>query len=314
VPDVHPPPTLSGVHLTERDRQILAFLAEHRLVLERQVERLLGVSPGKLGSRMRQLAEDGYLSYQPGFGADLRWCQIRRLGLLAIGSRLPTPRRNLANYRHDVGVAWLWLAARAGKFGPLREVLSERWLRSQDGARSGRADAMHGDELWDCGESLDRDESLRRGASHAVRLGGRDRHGDERLHYPDLLLIDPAGRRIALELELTPKGLDRRERILGGYGADGRIDAVLYLVEDTTAGRSIGRSVEASAETMNLSDLVHVQLVKPIVAIGDEASAQASRAATRQGRSASGGRGDPGRRVAAHHHLVDDSQDKEASR
>ena len=258
-----PPPTL-GSRLTVRDRQILAFLAEHRLVLERQVERLLGASPGELASRMRQLAAGGYLSYQPGFGVDLRWCQIRRRGLLAVGSHLPTPRRSLAGYRHDVGVAWLWLAARSGTFGTLREVLSERWLRSRDGAGQSR------------GEHSERNES------YAVRLGGRDGHGNQRLHYPDLLLIDPADRWIALELELTPKGLSRREQILGGYGADGRIAAVLYLVEDSAAGRSIGRALHASTQTMNLADLIHVQFVTPIVAIGDEAGAQNSRASTRR--------------------------------
>ena len=39
---------------------------------------------------------------------------------------------SLTNYWHDVGAAWLWLAARNGAFGPMREVLAERVMRSRD--------------------------------------------------------------------------------------------------------------------------------------------------------------------------------------
>ena len=49
-----------------------------------------------------------------------------------MGSSYPPPRVDLSTYDHDVGVAWLWLAARSGTFGPMREVLSERTLRSHD--------------------------------------------------------------------------------------------------------------------------------------------------------------------------------------
>lgn len=223
---------------TERDPSILAFAAEHRLVLERQVERLLGVGPGNARRRLKQLVAGGYLTSDRVFSD--RMFQIRPRGLTAIGSSLPAPRFNLGAYRHDVGLGWLWLMSHEGAFGPLHEVLSERRLRSHDGA-------------------LDR-----AGEPYGVRLGGRDSRGNERLHYPDLLLIDRHGRRLALELELTPKGGGRREAILGGYGTDTGIDRVLYLVEEQPAGRAIKRTLEGTAHGMGVSDRVRFQLVRPL--------------------------------------------------
>ena len=79
--------------------------------------------------------------------------------------------------------------------------------------------------------------------------------GREQLHYPDLLLRTPDGKRIAIELELTGKGRTRREKILSGYGADRKIDAVVYLVSRP----EVGRSVAAAARKLGLSELVHVQ-------------------------------------------------------
>ncbi len=237
--------------LTDRDHELLSFVAEHRLVLSTHVQALLGTSPSAASARLRALASEGFLSYDRVFSREPPFCQIRRKGLAAIGSDLPPPRIDLACYRHDVGAAWLWLAARSGTFGPIREVLGERRMRSADGAPD------------------------RRGEPHGVRLGGVGPHGRERLHYPDLLLITPAGGRIALELELSSKGRTRREKILAGYASDSRIDAALYLVEDP----SIARSIKDSARRLGISDRVHVQPVRSTVSVpGDQrASANVAR-------------------------------------
>jgi hypothetical protein len=179
---------------------------------------------------------------------------ITRAGLGAIGSTFRTPRLNLLEYQHDAGVAWLWLAARHGTFGPLHEVISERRMRSQDGAREDRLDAP---------------EPL------GVRLGGAGPAGRERLHYPDLLLITADSRRIALELELSPKGRARLEGIMGGYAADPRIDGVVYLVESP----AVARAVRAAARRVGASSLVHLQRVRSTV---PGAGAEAGRSATRR--------------------------------
>ncbi len=221
-----------NVWLTPRDRRMLYFVAEHRLVLESQIVALLGDPPSSVRRRLRTLAAKGYLVQRPGFDA-ARCCAIRPRGLAAIGSRLEAPEENLGMYRHDVGVAWLWLAAARGALGPLAEVIGERRLRSHD---------MVFPE-----------------SPYAIRLGGYDEHGRERRHYPDLVLIGRRGRRIALELELTPKKKARREEILGGYAADRRVDGVLYVVEKNSHGRAIGRAIQSTAADLRMTERLRVR-------------------------------------------------------
>jgi hypothetical protein len=223
----------SRVLLTERDRLILEMAAEHRLILAAHAGALLGVSAPTAARRLRALCTGGYLSTETLFAGRPACYQINRRGLEMIGSGLPRPRIDLRAYDHDVGLVWLWLAARGGTFGPLGEVLSERTLRSRDG---GRARGSGTEPL-------------------GVRLGGVGPAGLERLHYPDLLLLTPDGRRIAVELELSSKGRTRRERILAGYGSDARIDAVLYLVDQP----ALARSIQASARRLGISSHIHVQ-------------------------------------------------------
>jgi hypothetical protein len=222
------------VRLTDRDRVLLWFAARHRIVLAAHVQVLLGASGAVVAGRLRALRRAGYLGAQRAFDRQPACFWITRRGLGAIESSLPTPRPELGSYRHDLGTAWLWLAARQGAFGPALEVVSEREMRSLDGTSGRRANPF------------------------GVRLGGVGPGGRQRLHYPDLLLIGPGGRRVAAELELTSKGRGRREAILAGYAADGRIDSVLYLVERPATGRAI----QTSAARLGISALVRVQPVR----------------------------------------------------
>jgi hypothetical protein len=240
-------PGAQAVQLTERDHRVLSFAAEHRLVLSTQVQALLGASPLATNRRLRGLAGDCFLTHRKIFHRQPACCQITRKGLAALASPLPPPRLDLACYRHDVGAAWLWLAAHRGAFGTTREVLGERRMRSGDRSLG-----------WP-------------GEPAGVRLGGYGRDGRERLHYPDLVLVAPDGRRTALELELTPKGAARRELILGGYGADSRIDQVLYLVESNPAGRAIARSVADAARGVGVEDRLRVQYIRPLAVIPGDA-------------------------------------------
>jgi hypothetical protein len=224
------------VLVTERDRRLLEFIAEHRLVLAAHVEALLAVSPGAAGARLRALSAAGMLTHERLLHRRPGHYQITGTGLALIRSDLPRPRIDLRCYEHDIGAAWLWLAAHRGAFGALREVLAERQLRSLDGRADGRA------------------------RPYGVRLGGVGPRGQERLHYPDLLLTTATGHRIALELELSTKGRSRREKILAGYGADPRIDAVVYLVQERNP--QLRRAIRASAARLGISDRVHVQRVR----------------------------------------------------
>ncbi len=231
----------SQVLITPRDRLLLEMAAEHRLILPGHAAALLGVSSTTAAARLRALHRGGYLARERLLAGQPACYQITRRGLDVLGSELPPPRLDVRAYAHDVGLAWLWLVARSETFGPMREVLSERTLRSRDGQRQSRLQAGSPPAAGPLG----------------VRLGGVGPGGRERLHYPDMLLITPQGHRIAVELELTSKGRARRERILAGYGSDPRIDAVLYLVDQP----ALARSVRTSARRLGISAHVHVQWV-----------------------------------------------------
>ena len=232
--DVAPDRKASRLQLTARDRDLLAFAAEHRFVLADQVRLLLGVTPEATDARLRALARAGLLERRTVFHRQPALNRITAAGVTAIGGDLKPPRLELHAYAHDVGVAWLWLAAHRGAFGPMQSIVAERRLRSLD------ARAEPGE------------------LPRAARLGCLGPRGQERLHYPDLLLTTVEGRRVAVELELTGKGRSRTERILGAYAADPRIDAVIYLVPD----RRIGRTVAEAARRHGLSRRAHVQLVR----------------------------------------------------
>lgn len=231
------------MRITKRDRVLLSFAADHRFVQPAHAGALLGVSIRSAEARLRALSTAGLLIRKRWLHGHPACYQVTGAGLGAIGSDLPRPRIDLRSYEHDVGLAWLWLAARDGRFGPMREVLAERQLRSRDGAAAAPSSAAAQGE---------------RGRPLGVRLGGVGPAGRERLHYPDLLLTTDDGHRIAVELELSSKGRTRREKILAGYGADARIDAVLYLVEHT----AIGRAISTAARRLGISDRVHVQRVR----------------------------------------------------
>jgi hypothetical protein len=225
------------VRLSEKDLELLWFLAEHRMALPEHVAALLGTTERTAKARLGKLANAGYVRSEALFHKQPAMQLITRHGLRVLGSRLPEPERDVHAYQHDAGVAWLWIAARRGTFGPVREIVGERRMRSHDAARDADSEP------------------------HAVKLGGVGPRGRERLHYPDLLLLTADGRRIALELELSSKGRVRLERIMAGYGADPRIDGVVYLVPSA----SVARSVQAAARRTGISSLVHIQRVRSTV-------------------------------------------------
>jgi hypothetical protein len=212
--------------------RVLEFAAEHRFVLNAHVRALLEVSAASASARLRTLTRSGCLRYEHKLAGPGAY-QITNRGLRAIGSSRPRPGEiDLATYDHEVGLAWLWLAASRGGFGPLRGMASERCMRSEDRLREDPSERF------------------------AVRLGGVGRYGGERRHYPDLLLETEAGHRVAVELELTPKGRRRRHEILGGYALDGRVDSVLYLVDNERTGLAI----ERAARHAGIHERVHVAL------------------------------------------------------
>lgn len=220
-------PTL---RLTQRDRELLAFAASQRLLTAAHAQALLGLSAGL--KRIRALTRAGLLEREPVHVDGRAPCfRITTSGCRVAGSPLGQPRPSLGAIEHDLGVAWLHLAALAGQFGPVREIVTEREMRSHDG------------------------RSDREGRPYGVRVPGVGPGGRERLHYPDLLVRTTSGHTVAVELELSAKQRIRREGILTAYGGERRIDAVVYLSDKP----SIQLAVQASARKLGISALVHVQ-------------------------------------------------------
>ena len=264
-----PRPRTGAVALTDRDRLLLAFAAEQRFVTAAQIALLLATTTTAADTRLRVLSTGGYLlREQKLYGAPAAH-RVTRVGLRATGSDLATPRKlDLATYRHDEALVWLRLAAQRGRFGPLRAVVSERRMRSEDGRRE------------------------RDGPRHGVRLGGVGPNGRDRRHYPDMVVVTASGHRVAFELELSSKGRERRERILAGYAADRRIDGVIYLVDRP----GVGTLIERSAARVGISDLVRVQNVR---LRGSPPSAGAARGAERSHGPYAGGPRPGGPRTGA---------------
>jgi len=244
--------------LSDDNLEVLAFLAEQRLARPEQVAQLIGTSEAAAARRLRRLAEAGYVERAQPFRDDPPHSWITRKGLRVIESRLPAPDgTELGNYRHDVGMGWVWLAARDGAFGRARAVRSERTMRSADGR------AAEGEERF------------------GLRIAGEGRRGGSLTHYADMLIDTESGRRIAVELELTQKSPGRLEKIMRRYVADRRIDAVVYLVDDPR----VARGVLAAAARAGATDLVHVQPVRwatPTGAGRRRAPAQRQRAQARR--------------------------------
>src|SRR3984957_1016222 len=168
-PGSHGQPTRQRVRITDRDRRILSFCAEHRFVLAAQVALLEGIGIDAARQRLTALTGAGYLTSEQRYVAEPRAYAVTRAGRGAAGSDLSQPRKlDPALYAHDVGVTWLTAAARRGLFGELSQVVSERRMRSEDGRRrSEDSRDPHGVRCIGAG-----------GAGWAA--------GGPRLHYPDL--------------------------------------------------------------------------------------------------------------------------------
>ncbi len=218
--------------LTGRDGELLSFVAAHRFVLAAHAQKWLDTSPAFAYRRLAGLVDAGLLSYHRIFHAQPGCFVITNGGLAVIDSRLPRPAIDLRSYGHDIGLVWVWLAARDERFGPFERLVSEREMRSQD---------------------------EREAASSANRFGvpveGYDRSGRQRVHYPDVLIVGPDARRVAVELELSVKGRRRLERILVGYRGEPLIRRVVYLTNSGVVARTL-RSV---VQEVGASQLIEIQ-------------------------------------------------------
>ncbi len=240
--------------LTEAELSVLGPLAEHRVLTLPQVRLLHPAATATLISRLNDAGLIGMARIFDGLPAAV---SVSAGGLRALGSMLkPTPRPNLNQYRHELGVGWLWLAARAGRYGALERLTTERRMRSEDAS----AQASEQTPAWGIG------------------LGVLGRYGRPRLHYPDLLLDTAGGHRVAMELELSAKSSLQLAQVMSAYASDSRLDHVLYLAD----GARVASRIRDAAGSAGIADRVHVSLLPPDSIAGAEIpTLQRARAARR---------------------------------
>lgn len=199
---------------TERDAQIVGWIgglgaagAEHVMVR-------FGMGRSLAYRRLSLLVRDGLLDLhrvlygRPGLYVasrpGLRWRGLGGLGVFRV---------NPGGFEHAWRVADAAVALTCGL--PGWRVLSEREVR------------------W-----REREE---RELVASVRVGSRG-GGVDALHRPDLVLLSPAGRVLAVEVELSVKARSRLAVICRGWARARHIDRVYYLASPSAAG-AVGRAV-----------------------------------------------------------------------
>jgi hypothetical protein len=202
---------------TERDAEIVEWVGRLGAAGAAHVMARFGMGRSWAYARLASLAVDGLLEQRqllhrrPGLyvatAAGLRWQRLERFGV---------HRLSVGAFEHAWQVAAAAVALQRGL--PGWTLLSERELRVVEN---------------DCDELV---ASARLGALP----GGRPA-----IHRPDLALISPEHRVLAVEVELSIKAPRRLQAICRGYARARHISHVYYLAH-RAAGRAVTRAVEAT--------------------------------------------------------------------
>jgi hypothetical protein len=250
------------LRLGEADLALLGFAAEHHAIAAAQAAALLGVAESTARGRLGRLRAAGLLGPCSSLASLPRLHRITAAGLRALSSPLPAPRAHTLSPRHDLALGWLWLAARAGVFGPLAELHSERAIRACEGRRRS---PCSGDPRAGCADGRPgalQDDAMAPAAPAARPVGAaRGGWGSRAVafaHTPDLVALSAGGRRIAFELELSLKPPQRLQRILAAYAGDRRYDLVVYLTDDPR----VEARVHATARRLGCEQIIRLARVR----------------------------------------------------
>jgi hypothetical protein len=199
---------------TEKDTEIVGWVGRVGAAGAEHVMARFGMGRSWAYARLSRLVADGLLEQKtllyrkPGLyvasAEGLRWCGLQRLGVYRVGP---------GGFQHSQEVATAAVALHAGL--PGWEVVSEREIRVHES---------------DTGELL-----------ASVRVGELP-GGRPALHRPDLAVISPEGRVLAVEVELSVKAPRRLAGICRGYARARHVERVYYLAA-SAAGRAAGRAV-----------------------------------------------------------------------
>ncbi len=183
------------VRLSQRDIDGLLLCGEHYGAPYDLLAAALQVPPDRVPPVVARWRRAGHAATGR-LGPGPAWCWLTRPGMAATGLGFPAARPALGRLAH------------------IRAVLAARlWLQAGQAWRDGRA-------WWHSERRL-------RAALPAAGRGGHT--PDAEIHWPSLPGSPYAGQVWAVEVELTPKPLDRTTRIMTGLLAPMRYALIVYL-------------------------------------------------------------------------------------
>jgi hypothetical protein len=183
------------VRLSQRDIDGVLLVGEHYGAPADLLAGALRVQEARLPALTARWRRAGYAATErlgPGPG----WCWLTRSGMTATGPGYPALRPSLGRLAH------------------IRAVLAARlWLQTIPAWTGGKA-------WWHSERRLRADRPAAGRAGHLP---------DAEIHWPSLAGSPYAGQVWAIEVELTPKPVDRTTRIMGGLLSPMRYAQVIYL-------------------------------------------------------------------------------------
>ncbi len=199
---------------TARDREILSWLTRVGAAEAGHVMRRFGMGRSKAYERLARLTELGLVLHRRDPLGRRGLYSASRQGLRACGQAgLGLARPRVAEDAHTRGLTAVLVELELALAG--WDVLGERELR------------------W-----LERDTRQLIGSARLGAIGD-----DAVIHRPDAVLLSPAGRAVAVELELTAKAQRRLVTICRGYARARHLHAVYYLAAPPAA-RALSRAVK----------------------------------------------------------------------
>jgi DNA-binding transcriptional ArsR family regulator len=200
------------VQLTDRDIEILRWLARFRGVTAAQVGRRFEMGYSRVSRRLNQLGAGGYVALERVLHRRPGLYIVTEEGQVVGGADLPVATVALGTYEHDVALADVAIGAElAGE-----RVVTQRQMQALEVGVGAR------DPIY------------------AVEFAAGERH------FPDLML-ERADGRWALEVEVTDARSELLETILRAYAGADHLAGVIYHVAPAVHADRIERAAAALA-------------------------------------------------------------------
>jgi hypothetical protein len=227
----------------QRDREWLLWISRFRFVTADGLALRFGVSVQQARARLRRLEDAQLIGLHRDHLSESKAAVLTSRGRALLGQdRRVRPPRVSVHRKHELAIVDFIAHVEIAMSHVVGvEILTER----------------------DCRRRQAEDDGQR------FSVGVMDDRGRATDRWPDIVIVAPSGDRTAIELEFSPKGTDRLQRILRGY-LSSSLSEVRFLVESASLGRRLTRIVDAERATM--LDGVDGDLCRVVVDAWDGAS------------------------------------------